>query len=245
MNVSEKIVGGYDKNIDLLRAWREGDTDAGEELAVINTPLVFSIASRFSGRGVDFEELVEAGNIGLVKAINTFDLERECAFSTYAVPLIFGEMRRFLRDDGPVKVSRESKRLSALLNAERDRRRTLGEDASLGAVAEAVGVSREDAAMALFAGAQPRSLDEPVFDEEDGVTLGAVISDEDGEARDFDRLSLHLALERLSDFERRLIILRYFRDLSQARCAEILGLSQVKVSRCEKKILARLGELMQ
>jgi len=99
--------------------------------------------------------------------------------------------------------------------------------------------------MALFAGAQPRSLDEPVFDEEDGVTLGAVISDEDGEARDFDRLSLHLALERLSDFERRLIILRYFRDLSQARCAEILGLSQVKVSRCEKKILARLGELMQ
>jgi len=245
MNITEAVRDSYDKNIILIKRYREGDREAGEELAILNRPLVYKLAGKMTGRGVSLEELVETGNIGLVKAINTFDLERECAFSTYAVPLIFGEMRRFLRDDGPVKVSRESKRLSALLNAERDRRRTLGEDASLGAVAEAVGVSREDAAMALFAGAQPRSLDEPVFDEEDGVTLGAVISDEDGEARDFDRLSLHLALERLSDFERRLIILRYFRDLSQARCAEILGLSQVKVSRCEKKILARLGELMQ
>jgi len=209
MNITEAVRDSYDKNIILIKRYREGDREAGEELAILNRPLVYKLAGKMTGRGVSLEELVETGNIGLVKAINTFDLERECAFSTYAVPLIFGEMRRFLRDDGPVKVSRESKRLSALLNAERDRRRTLGEDASLGAVAEAVGVSREDAAMALFAGAQPRSLDEPVFDEEDGVTLGAVISDEDGEARDFDRLSLHLALERLSDFERRLIILRY------------------------------------
>lgn len=242
MNITE--VSSYDKNLDLLKKYRDGVRDAGEELAVLNRPLVYKIAGKFTGRGVELEELVEIGNIGLVKAINTFDFSRECAFSTYAVPLIFGEIRRFLRDDGLVKVSRESKRLSAIINAERDRRRTLGEDASLGVVAEAVGVSREDAAMALFAGAQPRSLDEPVFDEEDGVTLGAVISDEDEEERHFDRLSLRLALEQLSEFERRLVLLRYFRDLSQSRCAEIMGLSQVKVSRTEKKILAKLGELM-
>ncbi len=242
MNITE--VSSYDKNLDLLKKYRAGERDAGEELAVLNRPLVYKIAGKFTGRGVELDELVEIGNIGLVKAINTFDFSRECAFSTYAVPLIFGEIRRFLRDDGLVKVSRESKRLSAIINAERDRRRTLGEDASLGVIAEAVGVSREDAAMALFAGAQPRSLDEPVFDEEDGVTLGAVISDEDEEERHFDRLSLRLALERLSEFERRLVLLRYFQDLSQARCAEIMGLSQVKVSRTEKKILAKLGALM-
>lgn len=244
MNTTEVSRESYDKNLDLIKRYREGEREAGEELALLNRPLVYKIAGKFTGRGVELDELVETGNIGLVKAINTFDFSRECAFSTYAVPLIFGEIRRFLRDDGLVKVSRESKRLSAIINAERDRRRALGDDVSLSAVAEAVGVSREDAAMAIFAGAQPRSLDEPVFDEEEGVTLGAVISDEDEEARSFDKLSLRLSLERLSDFERRLIVLRYFHDLSQARCAEIMGLSQVKVSRSEKKILAKLGQLM-
>ena len=105
----------YDENLSLLLAYREGDREAGERLAVLNAPLVYSIASRFVGRGADMSDLVECGNIGLVKAMRTFDFSRECAFSTYAVPLIFGEMRRFLRDDGIIKVSREEKKILEFL----------------------------------------------------------------------------------------------------------------------------------
>ena len=230
----------YDKNLTLIRSYRGGDIEAGEELFELNRPLVYSIAARFTGRGVDMDELCEIGTIGLVKAINTFDFSRECAFSTYAVPLIFGEIRRFLRDDGMMKVSRDNKRLSALLNAERERRLNLGADVGIRSLAEAVGVSAEDAAAALFSTAPVRSLDEAAFDDGDTLTLGATVCDEDAPARDFDRLALRLAIEKLSERERKIIILRYFRDFSQAETARLLGLTQVKISREEKKILAIL-----
>ena len=232
----------YDKPLELIRRFREGDAAAGEELASLNRPLVYNIAGRFVGRGADMDELVEMGTIGLVKAINTFDFSRECAFSTYAVPLIFGEMRRFLRDDGIIKVSRENKRLSALLNAERDRRLTLGEDAGIASIAAAVGVSPQDAAAALFSTSPVRSLEEAAYDDEDSATLGATIADDEAPAREFDKLALKLAIEKLRDTERKIIILRYFRDYSQAETARALGLTQVKISREEKKILSRLRE---
>lgn len=233
----------YDKNIALLREYREGSESAGEELAVLNEPLVYSIAARFTGRGADMSDLVECGTLGLVKAINTFDLERGCAFSTYAVPLIFGEIRRFLRDDGLIKVSREEKRLCAILNAERERRAASGESVSISELAASAGVSMQDAAMALSAGNPIRSLDEQAFDD-DSATLGSMIADEGAEARDFDKLSLRYAIERLDDVQRRLVLLRYYRDLSQSETARILGLSQVKVSREEKKIMQLLREMM-
>lgn len=230
----------YDRNLELIRRYREGDAEAGEELVELNRPLVYSIAGRFGGRGADSDELLEMGTVGLVKAINTFDFSRECAFSTYAVPLIFGEIRRFLRDDGMIKVSRENKRLAAMLGAERDRRLTAGEDVRVAALATAVGVSAQDAAAALFAAAPVRSLDEPAYDEDGAATLGSTVFDEDAPTRDFDRLALRLAIEKLGERERNIIILRYFRDFSQAQTARILGLTQVKVSREEKKILALL-----
>ncbi len=230
----------YDKNLELIRRYREGDRAAGEELTVLNRPLIYNIAGRFLGRGIDLDELVEIGTIGFVKAVNTFDFSRECAFSTYAVPLIFGEIRRFLRDDGIIKVSRENKRLSATLNAERERRLAEGLDVGIAAIAAAVGVSVTDAAAALYSTAPIRSLDEAAYDEDDTVTLGATVFDEDAEARDFDRLALRMAIEKLTDTERMIITLRYFRDLSQAETARVLGLTQVKISREEKKILARL-----
>ena len=245
MKTKEEKAPVYDKNITLLQSFRSGDKSAGEELACLNRPLVYKIAGKFIGRGVELEELVEIGNIGLVKAMNTFDFSRECAFSTYAVPLIFGEIRRFLRDDGIIKVSRENKRLCAVINAERDRRMNLGADSSLAAIAEAIGVSVQDCAVAVFSTGTVRSLDEAVFDEDDGVSLGASIFDEDAEGRDFDKLALHMALEKLGEFERKLISLRYFHDLSQCKTAEIMGLSQVKVSRAEKKILASLKKLLE
>ncbi len=234
----------YDKNLELLRMYREGDESAGEQLAVLNTPLVYSIAGRFSGRGADMSDLVESGNIGLVKAMKTFDFSHGTAFSTYAVPLIFGEIRRFLRDDGIIKVSREEKRLCALLSAERERRISLGEDSGLSAVAAAVGVSVQDAASALFSGVGVRSLDEAAYDDDDTATLGSILADEDEERRNFDRLSLRLAIEKLAPDQRKLIILRYFRDLSQTETAKLLGLSQVKVSREEKRIMEILRKEM-
>ncbi len=228
---------GYDKNIPLLKAYRAGDREAGEELVLLNRPLVYHIVGKFAGRYRDIEELVDTGNVGLVKAMNTFDFSRECAFSTYAVPLIFGEIRRFLRDDGLIKVSREEKRLSAILNAERERRMNTGESTAIDDIAAAVGVSREDAAGAIFASGPVRSLDEHAYDDDDPTTLGGTVFDEDAPRRDFDRLALRMALEKLPEKQKQLILLRYFRDFSQSRTAAALGLTQVKVSREEKKIL--------
>lgn len=237
MKIKEEKKSPYDENLRLLREYREGNEEAGERLAELNAPLVYSIAGRFTGRGADMSDLVESGNIGLVKAMKTFDFSHGCVFSTYAVPLIFGEIRRFLRDDGIIKVSREEKRLSALLCAERERRLSSGEDADIASVARAVGISPQDASSALFASSPVRSLDESAFDDDDGTTLGSIICDEDAEVRQFDRFALRMAIEKLSENHRRLIILRYFRDLSQTETAKILGLTQVKVSREEKKIM--------
>jgi RNA polymerase sporulation-specific sigma factor len=230
----------YDRNLSLLSAYLSGDGAAGEELAEINMPLVYSIASRFSGRGADMSDLVECGTIGLVKAMRTFDFSHGCAFSTYAVPLIFGEIRRFLRDDGIIKVSREEKKLGSLLNAERERRLSSGEPADICSVAAAVGISPQDAASAIFAAVPPRSLDEAAYDDDDTATLGSTVYDEDEELKSFDKLALKVAIEGLPEEERKLIVLRYFRDMSQCECAKILGLTQVKVSRAEKKIIERL-----
>ena len=241
MNITEKKKT-YDENLALLRAYREGDRSAGERLAEINTPLVYSIAAKLSARVSDPTDLVECGMVGLVKAFNTFDFSHGCAFSTYAVPLIFGEIRRFLRDDGMIKVSREEKRLAAVVNAERERRITLGEPAGITDIAAGLGMERAAVASALCAAAPVRSLDECAYADDEGVTLGSTVFDEDEEQRVFDRLSLTLAIERLGEWQRRLIILRYFRDFSQVECAAALGCTQVKISREEKKILTRLRE---
>lgn len=227
----------YDENLKLLLAYREGDFEAGERLAELNSPLVYSIATRFCGRGADMSDLVECGSLGLVKAMKTFDFSHECAFSTYAVPLIFGEIRRFLRDDGIIKVSREEKRLSALLCAERERRINLGEPSDIQSVARAVGVSPQDAASALFAQSPVRSLDERAYDDDDSLTLGGTVCDEEAEEKSFAYFALKCAIEKLSPQHKKLVVLRYFRDLSQTETAKILGLTQVKVSREEKKIM--------
>ena len=240
MSIKTEKKSPYDENLLLLRANRDGDSESGERLAELNSALVYSIAGRFSGRGADMSDLVESGNIGLVKAMKTFDFSHGCAFSTYAVPLIFGEIRRFLRADGIIKVSREEKRLSALLLAERERRLSTGEDADIASIAAAVGVSPQDASSALFASSPVRSLDEAAFDDDDTATLGSVISDDEEEIKSFDRFALRVAIEKLSEPHRKLIILRYFRDLSQTETARILGLTQVKVSREEKKIIELL-----
>ena len=234
----------YDKNLELLKAYREGDVDAGERLAELNMPLVYSIATRLSLRGGEMSDLVECGTIGLVKAMRTFDFSHGVVFSTYAVPLIFGEMRRFLRDDGIIKVSREDKRLSARLLAERERRLAAGEDARICALAEALGVTPQDAARAIHSGSAVRSLDEAAAPGEENLTIGNLICDEDEEMRNFDRLALRDAIDHLPEQQKKIVLLRYFRDLSQVETAKILGITQVKVSREEKKIMESLKQLL-
>ena len=233
----------YDLNPELIERYRAGDSEAGDRLVELNLPLVFSVAARFRERCDDMSDLVECGTIGLVKAIKTFDLERGCAFSTYAVPLIFGEVRRFLRDDGIIKVSREEKRLAVLINRERDRRRKLGLRCDVVSLAEALGMSPSDVASAMFSEVKPRSLEESVFDDDDATTLGSMISDE-SEVASFDKLSLRMAIETLDEEKRKIVYLRYFKDYSQAETARILGLSQVKISREEKKIMRLLESRM-
>ena len=233
----------YDQNPELIARYRQGDEDAGERLVEINLPLVYSIAARFKERCDDMGDLVECGTIGLVKAFKTFDPERGCAFSTYAVPLIFGEIRRFLRDDGIIKVSREEKRIAVLINRERERRRILGLATDVHTLSEALGISAQDVASAMFAEVAPRSLEESVFDDDDSATLGSMISDE-SETDRFDRLALRMAIETLDEQRRKIVYLRYFKDYSQSETARLLGLSQVKISREEKKIIEFLREKM-
>lgn len=233
----------YRQNAEWIGKAQKGDEKAMEVLILNNAGLVNSIAAKFLGRGTEYEDLVQIGNIGLIKAIRSFDLGRECAFSTYAVPLIFGEIRRFFRDDGSVKVSRSQKRLGAMLVAEREKmlRETEGE-VKISALAARVGVSVAEAAAALDAVSPVRSLSEVVWGEEDGPTLENTLADEDENERELDRIALAAAIDKLSELRKKIVLLRYFRDYSQEKTARALGLTQVKVSREEKKILALLRE---
>lgn len=232
----------YEENLSLLAASRAGDKRAAERLMALNGGLVNHIAMRFLGRGYELEDLVQIGNMGLFKAIRTFDPARACAFSTYAVPLIFGEIRRFLRDDGPIKVSRTQKRLGARLAAAREQFAAEGRgDVRLSELAERCGTTPEEAAAALDAIAPVTSLSESVYREEDGgPTVESTLTDEDEGERSFNRLAISMAIDKLPALRRKIVLLRYFRDYSQSETAAALGLTQVKVSREEKKILAFL-----
>ena len=243
MNELHEKPKAYDLNPELIVRYREGDESAGERLVEMNLPLVYKIAARFKERCDDIGDLIECGTLGLVKAIKTFDLERGCAFSTYAVPLIFGEIRRFLRDDGIIKVSREEKRVAVLINREKERRQNLGLRTDVFTLSEALGISPQDVASAMFSEVKPRSLEESVFDDGDSTTLGSMISD-DSESTSFDKLALRMAIETLDEEKRRIVYLRYFKDYSQSETARLLGLSQVKISREEKKIMKLLEDKM-
>ncbi len=231
----------YEDNPRLLAASLAGDERATAELVSRNAPLVRSLALRFLGRGCDLEDLIQIGHLGLLRAIRTFDPARGCALSTYAVPLILGEIRRFLRDDGIIKVSRDQKRLSAKLNRIRDEAYMQGEgELRIEDLARRCGISSEEAAAALEAAAPVRFLSEAAYGEEDGPTLEATLSDGNESERTLDRIALSAAIEKLPPLQRRILLLRYYRDRSQAETARALGLTQVKISREEKKIMAFL-----
>ncbi len=236
----------FDSNRELISLAQGDDKEAAmaalEKLIEINHGLVKTIALRFRDRGVDFEDLMQIGIMGMLKAIKSFDLERGTTFSTYAVPLIFGEIRRHIRDEGPIKVSRYYKKLGAtLINLRNTIFAEEGREARIEELASLAGVSREDAAMAIESTAPITSLSEKAFSsDDDGVELGDIIPDTESED-EFERLrekmSIGHAISKMPEMWQKIVILRYYRDKTQQQTADILGLSQVKVSREEKKIM--------
>ena len=230
-------------NHTLICAAQSGDESAMERLVLDNMGLVRSIAAKFRDRGTEYEDLIQIGTMGMVKAIRSFNCERGTAFSTYAVPLIIGEIRRHLRDDGLIRVSRGYRHTGMLLMRERARiTAEEGREPSIGELAEAVGITREEAAVALDALSPVASLSDNAYGE-DSPELGAVIPDQadsDEMARQMDRIALAQVIATLPPLWKKIILLRYYRDMTQQQVADRLGLTQVKVSREEKKIMAHM-----
>lgn len=242
----------YTRNNELLRRASEGDEEARVELIKNNMGLVRSIANRFRDRidgsadnhGCDYEDLLQIGTIGMIKAINSFDASFGTTFSTYAVPLIIGEIKRFLRDDGLIKISRTTKKQNAeILRIREQFMKEQGREATLDELSELSGLSREELIFALGSGSPCHSLSDEVGD--DGARLEDLLPSGDDEIETLtDRLALKEAIAGLKPLQRQIVILRYFRDLSQQQTAELLGLTQVKVSREEKKIFEALRQLL-
>ena len=224
----------------LLRRAHEGDKAARDTLVEENLGLVWSIVRRFTGRGVEAEDLFQIGSIGLLKAIDKFDPGYEVQFSTYAVPMITGEIKRFLRDDGMVKGSRPLKELSWKAYAVRERlERELGQEPSLSLIARELEVTMEELVMALDSGAEVESLQKTIY-QGDGndISLEDLLEERSGAQEQLlNRILLEETLDKLEARERQIIYLRYFEDKTQTEIARELGISQVQVSRMEKKIL--------
>lgn len=235
----------YAQNRELIARAQSGDEEAAARLIEYNGGLVRSIAMRFRDRGTETEDLIQIGMMGMVKAIHSFDIERGTAFSTYAVPLIIGEIRRHLRDDGMIKVSRGYKKLGIQLMRER----TLiiseeGREPKISELAERCGISQEEAAVAFDAMSPISSLSDTVYGDE-GVTLEGVIADDNNEIeRLADSIALSQSISKMPETWQRIVLLRYYRNMTQQQTADSMGLSQVKVSREEKKILEFLREQM-
>ncbi len=233
--------GAQEELRSLIERAQRGDEEALCVACAGNEALVHAVARRYMNRGVEYEDLVQLGMIGLIKAIRGFNLSLEYRFSTYAVPLIMGEMRRTLRDDGPVHVARSLKESAARLMRARDELARGGQEPSMDAVAAACGMSAADAVLALGAQRAVRSLDEPVA-EDDERAAASFLCDLRAEIPGSDRTDVRDAVRRLPERERLIVALRFFRGLTQAETAAHLGISQVQVSRLEKGILEELRE---
>ncbi len=224
----------------LLEAARAGDNDACERLLEENSGLVWSIVRRYFGRGADPEDLYQLGCLGFVKAVRGFDPALGYQFSTYAVPKIAGEIRRFLRDDGAVKVSRGLRERGGSIQKARGRLQTeLGREPTLSELSAETGLEPEEIAAAETANAPVSSLQMELGD---GLTLEQTMGDEGMEERVLESMALREAVRSLTERERQVVELRYFRGLTQDKTARILEVSQVQVSRIEKKAMAALRE---
>ena len=229
---------------DLLDRAREGDREAAETLLEANSGLIWSIARRYFGCGVEVDDLYQLGCLGFLKAVQSFSTEYGTRFSTYAVPKISGEIRRFLRDDGAVKVSRSMKeRAQAIRMARKALEQRLGREPVLTELSGETGFAPEEIAEAETATAAAASLQQE--NGEDGPTLEELLSDPEQEERMIESLALREAIGGLPKQERLVIALRYYRGMTQTQTAEVLGVSQVQVSRLERRAVEALRKSLQ
>ena len=229
---------------ELIARSQAGDESAKELLVSENAGLIWSVARRFIGRGAEADDLYQLGCLGFLKAVDGFDLEFGTQFSTYAVPKIAGEIRRFLRDDGAVKVSRGIKERAATIKTVRNQLiSSLGREPTILEISEQTGFDPEEIALAESATAAVESIHQPAGDE--GFTLENILTDTESEETMLERISLRQAIDRLPERESMVIRLRYFHGLTQQRVSKVLNVSQVQVSRIEKKALGLLREQMK
>lgn len=229
--------------IECLRSARAGNREAAERMVTENSGLIWSVARRYFGRGVDSEDLYQLGCVGFLKAIAGFDESYGTQFSTYAVPKISGEIRRFLRDDGAVKVSRGLKeRAQSIRTARQMLEQRLGREPCLSELAAETGLEPEEIALAETATGPAESLQRETGEE--GFTLEQVLGDYGLEERLVERVSLREAIDALPERERQVIFLRFFHDMTQDAASRVLGVSQVQVSRLERRAVDRLRELL-
>ena len=228
---------------ELIRRSQSGDRNAGELLITENSGLIWSVVRRFMGRGTEADDLYQLGCLGFLKAVEHFDLEFGTQFSTYAVPKIAGEIRRFLRDDGAVKVSRGLKEQAATIKTVRSQLTvSLGREPTISEIAERSGFTPEEIAVAETATAATESINREMG--EDGFSLENVLTDTDSEERMVEKIALRQAIDKLPEREAMVIRLRYYHGLTQDRVSKVLAVSQVQVSRIEKKALSHLREFM-
>lgn len=228
---------------ELIRLAQSGDMDAAERLVTENSGLIWAVARRFLGRGVETDDLYQLGCMGFLKAVDGFDLSFGTQFSTYAVPKIAGEIRRFLRDDGAVKVSRSIKERAASIRVCRNQlAAALGREPTVQEISRQTGISPEDIALAETATASTESIQQK--NGEEGFSLEDVLTDTESEDKMLEKIALRQAVIQLPQRERSVIELRYFHCLTQQRVAKLLNVSQVQVSRIEKKAIAMLHEML-
>jgi len=238
----------YDKNPELIALARNGDTDAMNTLIEMNLPLVSSLSKKFLNRGYDYEDIFQIGSIGLVKAINNFDLTYNVKFSTYAVPMIIGEIKRFLRDDGMIKVSRNVKSLARKVYFYKEvLTKKLKRSPTIDELAEYADVDKEEILFAIESSNSLQYLYDTIH-QDDGapVLLIDKLSEksvDDGNI--IERIALKEALSSLDNKARQIILLRYFKDKTQVQVAKMLGINQVQVSRIEKKVLAEMRKKLE
>lgn len=234
-----------EQTLALIERSHKGDKDARNILAQQNMGLVYTVARRFNGRGCEMEDLIQIGSIGLLKAIDKFDLSYDVRFSTYAVPMIAGEIKRFLRDDGMIKVSRSLKEMAVKVCMTREKlEKDYGREPTLEEVSEEIGATREEIVMAMESASEVESLHKTIY-QGDGNAISlmdGIKEEKDASEELLDHMLLNSLLGTLEEKERDLLRLRYFEDLTQVQVAKQLDMTQVQVSRMEKKILGKLRE---
>lgn len=242
MNDTSRLT--YERTLELIPLAKAGDGEAMEELVRCNMALVRSIVKKYVNRGVEYDDLYQIGSMGLVKAVKNFDPAYNVRFSTYAVPMIAGEIKRYLRDDGMIKVSRSLKELAGKAAAAQvELSSSLGRDPGIQELAEYMGENPEEISMAMDASRPHISIYEPVYgDEGDALVMDKLTGSGDGDEDALDRILLQQLMSILEPREQKIIMLRYFRDKTQSEIAASMGISQVQVSRLESRIMKKLRE---